>query len=174
MSYQSQKDEWLAEIEWLLECYPEADMDELKALAMTNVLKQQNQMSKTSKIVSFKEGKQLEYGKVYAITFDNGDKGEAIEKSEPNIGDEWQYDISETQYGNKIKRVKVGGFQPKGGSYSKEPFEERAVASAYNQTAVLFSHKAVEEGKSFTIDQYITASNKVYDAMLLTAKRGKG
>lgn len=39
MSYQSAKDEWLAEIEWLLECYPEADMDELKALAMTNVLK---------------------------------------------------------------------------------------------------------------------------------------
>lgn len=132
-------------------------------------------MSKTSKIVSFKEGKQLEYGKVYAITMDNGDSGEAILKAEPAIGEVWEYDLKAAPpYADKINRVNAGGkgFQAKG--FTKEPFEERAVASAYNQTAVLFSHKAVEEGKSFTIDQYITASNKVYDAMLTTAKRGKG
>lgn len=39
MTYQSTKDEWLSEMERLTEQHPEADMDELKALAMTNVLK---------------------------------------------------------------------------------------------------------------------------------------
>lgn len=114
------------------------------------------------------------------IELDNGDKGScgAKEKNPQTLAVHQilTYTIEESPKGNKIKRVTENKWSGnKGnGSYSKEPFEERAVASAYNQTAVLFSHKAVEEGKSFTIDQYITASNKVYDAMLVTAKRGKG
>lgn len=139
---------------------------------------------KTSTIKASKQTRTFEGKKggtyyVHAIELDNGDKGECNTKTPDaaflDVGATLTYTIEPNgTFANKITRItddKGGGY--KGGGFSKEPFEERAVASAYNQTAVLFSHKAVEESKMFTIDQYIAAANKVYDAMLATAKRGK-
>lgn len=115
------------------------------------------------------------------IELDNGDKGSIGTKEQDpewlNVGQSLNYELTpskDEKYPPKIKRVTdkpQGGGKP--GGYQKEPFEEKAVASAYNQTAVLFSHKAVEEGKSFTLAQYIKSANEVYDAMLATAKRGR-
>lgn len=123
----------------------------------------------TSKLIDVEFKKKLNFGDVYLVKFENGDEGEAIEKTEPRIGDEWQYTIEETQYGNKIKRVKEQGkFAGGKGGYQREAFEEKAVGFAFSYAKDLTVAGKLEPGKKM-----IETANAIYDAMLATAKRGR-
>lgn len=125
---------------------------------------------KTAKITSVEFKKKLEFGNVYAIEFDNHDSGEAIEKVEPVIGEEWQYDIQESQYGDKIKRVKENKQWTgnKGGGFAKEPFEERCVGFAYSYSKDLAVARPDWDGAKI-----IATANALVDAMIATKNRVK-
>lgn len=122
---------------------------------------------KTSQIRYAEFKKKLNFGNVYLVEFENDDEGEAIEKTEPQVGDEWTYELEETQYGTKVKRQKEQKFGGKGGSYQRESFEERAVGFAYSYS------KDWLQGKDAKKENWVDLANFIYDAMLATAKRGK-
>lgn len=124
---------------------------------------------KTAKIVNVKAKKQLEFGTVYGVMFDNGDSGEAIEKTEPKDGDEWTYDIEETQYGPKIKRAKEGGSKSFGKPGApREAFEERVIGFGFSYAKDLTVAGKLEPGKKM-----IETANAIVDAMIATYKRVK-
>lgn len=125
---------------------------------------------KTSKITAVEFRKKLNFGNVYYITMSNEDEGEAIEQDEPKVGDEWSYDVELTQYGPKLKRPKPGKPGGYGGGkpgYQRESLEDKTVGMSYG-----YATQLVNAGK-LDFDKLIPAANKLYDAMLATAKRGK-
>lgn len=125
----------------------------------------------TSKIKSVEFKKKLNYNNVYYVWMENGDEGEVLQKTEPSIGETWNYDVDFSEYGPKINRPKEakegGKFQGKGG-FSKEPFEERAVSYAYSYCKD-WLHGRTEATK----EQWVGLANYICDAMISTYKRVK-
>lgn len=110
---------------------------------------------KNGKIAAFEFKRQLEFGKVYTITMDNGDKGEEViaakENYEPKIGDEWKYDLEKGQYGPKIKRPKEGKSGGKGGGSPRgpEPFKVSSMSIAYAKDLVVAGKIEVKETTAY-------------------------
>jgi len=130
-------------------------------------------MEKTSKVVSVKNvgtwDSQNGILHKFDLTFDNGDAGQYLSKSEDQTkfveGQEAKYTIETNKGGYQtIKPVyEQGGF--KKGGYTPEPPEQKFIGFAYSYTKDLICAGKLE------VVQFIDAANRTHEAMLAQLKK---